>query len=114
MKRLLTVSLLTLSTFAFGQGKTSKVQTEKIHVTGVCNDCKERIENAAYLPGVKRADWDKQTQELIVSYKPAKVSLEQIEKSIANAGHDAGTIKASDSAYAQLPSCCAYKEEKTH
>lgn len=83
-------------------------------MSGICNDCKERIENAAYLHGVKRADWDKHAQELTVSYKPAKVSLLQIEKSIANAGHDAGEIKASDSAYAQLPSCCAYHEKGTH
>jgi len=101
MKRLITVSFLTLISlsFTFGQGKQKKIQTDKIHVSGICDECKERIENAAYLPGVKRADWDKQSKELTVVYKPQKVTLLQIETSIANAGHDAGAVKASDSAY---------------
>lgn len=116
MKRILLVSLLTLTSFvfAFGQKKPNKVETDKIHVSGVCNECKERIENAAYLPGVKRAEWNKDSKMLTVSYKTDKVSLVQIEKSIAKAGHDAGDVKATDSAYGQLPSCCAYHEKETH
>lgn len=88
--------------------------TEHIQVSGVCGDCKERIEKAAYIPGVKRAEWNKDTKELTVTYKAPKTSLEKIEESIANAGHDAGEIKASDSAYQKLPSCCAYKEVADH
>lgn len=116
MKRILIVSALTLSFFtvAFGQKHSNKVITDKIQVNGICNECKERIENAAYLPGVKRAEWDKNTKTLTVSYKTDKASLAQIEESIAKAGHDAGAIKATDSAYRQLPSCCAYHEQETH
>lgn len=117
MKRILIVSLMTLPVYvtSYGQKKASKIQTDKIHVSGICDDCKERIENAAYhQPGVKRADWDKNSQELTVSYRTDKTSLIQIEKKVAETGHDAGAVKATDSAYSQLPECCAYHEKETH
>lgn len=117
MKRIIIVAaiLATTGINSVAQSEKKKVETETVHVSGVCDDCKERIENAAYIPGVKRADWDKDKQQLTVSFKPDKVSLQQIEQSIAHAGHDAGDVQASDSAYKKLPSCCAYKDEaSTH
>ncbi len=119
MKRIfgLIALLLASYSFTFAQQQTDKaVTTETIIVKGNCGECKERIEEAAYLKGVKRAEWNKETKELTVSFRPAKVSLNQIEKSIATAGHDAGEVKASDSAYNTLPPCCAYRHEhaQTH
>lgn len=115
MKRIIILAAILATTCfnSFGQSEKKKVETTTVHVSGVCDECKERIENAAYIPGVKRAEWDKHSHELTVSYKPDKVSLEQIEQSIANVGHDAGEIHATDSAYKKLPSCCAYKDEAT-
>jgi len=86
--------------------KDIKVTT--IHVDGVCGQCKKRIENAAYLPGVKLAEWDKKTNNLTVTYRPSKVSEEQIAKEVAAAGHNAGEEKASEKAYSKLPACCSY------
>lgn len=117
MKRILGILIIALSIpfFSFAQkAKKPAVVTENIAVSGVCGECKERIEKAAYIPGVKRAEWDKSTKQLTVSYKTSKTTLEEIEKSIATSGHDAGDIKASDSAYHQLPSCCAYKDGHDH
>ena len=117
MKRIIIFAAILGTTFnnSFAQSEKKKVETKTVHVSGVCDDCKERIENAAYIPGVKRADWNKDKQQLTVSFKTDKVSLEQIEQSIANVGHDAGEIHATDSAYKKLPSCCAYKDEaSTH
>ena len=112
MKRILSLLaiLMAVSTFTSAQNK-NKIITEDIPVSGVCDECKTRIEKAAYIPGVKRAEWDEKTKNLKVSFKASKVSLEEIEQSVARTGHDAGTIKAADSAYNQLPSCCAYKEK---
>ena len=62
------------------------VDTATVHVDGVCGMCKDRIENAAYIKGVKKATWDKETKILTVIYKPKKVTLLQIEESIAAAG----------------------------
>lgn len=103
--------MASLSTAALAQDGSKDIQTETIKVKGTCGQCKKRIENAAYVPGVKRAEWDKSSKELVVTYKPSKTSLEKIEKSIAGTGHDAGSITASDTAYNKLPECCAYKHD---
>ncbi len=100
--------LLFISTNSFAQKKT--ISSDTIHVDGICEQCQKRIENAAYIKGVKHAAWNVQTKQLIVVYSP-KTSLDKIEHSIAHAGHNAGNIKATDEEYKKLPHCCAYKEE---
>jgi mercuric ion binding protein len=105
------IALLILSfTLSFAQEKKDIV-TEKIKVSGTCGQCKKRIEDAAYIGGVKRAEWDKTTKELTVTYKSSKTSLLKIEEHIAQAGHDAGEVKANDGDYKKLPECCAYKHD---
>ena len=95
---------------SFAQDKKD-ISTEKIKVSGTCGQCKKRIENAAYIDGVKRAEWDKNSKELTVVYRPSKTSLQKIEENVAKAGHDAGSAKATESAYGSLPECCAYKHD---
>ena len=85
------------------------VTTSTISVKGNCGECKERIENAADIKGVKNATWREKTHVLSVTYDSKKVSLEQIEKAIAKAGHETSTQKANDVSYKALPSCCQYK-----
>ena len=112
MKRLTGIIALLLCSlnFAFAQDKKD-IATEKIKVDGICGQCKKRIENAAYINGVKRAEWDKDTKELTLTYKPSKTSLQKVEESIARAGYDAGVVKATDKDYKKLPECCAYRED---
>ncbi|MBN1118140.1 MAG: cation transporter [Bacteroidales bacterium] len=86
----------------------AKTVTAKFHVDGVCMMCKERIENAAYIKGVKTCEWDKETGELEVVYNTEKTTLDKIHKSIAKAGHSTSKEKADSDAYAKLPKCCAY------
>jgi periplasmic mercuric ion binding protein len=86
------------------------VVTDTITVPGVCGQCKERIENAAFkVKGVKDATWNKKTKLLIVSYNATKTNKQQICKAVANSGHNAGDAIASDATYNKLPACCAYK-----
>lgn len=92
------------------QDTNSGVVTSEFTVKGVCKMCKSRIEKAALIKGVKFAEWNKEEQQIKVMYKAGKAELEQIKKSIAEAGHDTDSIKASDDAYAKLPDCCAYRD----
>ncbi|MBL7766330.1 MAG: heavy-metal-associated domain-containing protein [Chitinophagaceae bacterium] len=87
----------------------SKTATDTFTVYGNCGQCKTRIEEAAYIKGVKSAVWDKKTKVLTVVYLTDKVSLSRISLAIADAGHDTKEQKASDKSYAKLPSCCAYR-----
>lgn len=92
------------------QNPNSKIViTDSLYVAGVCNMCKERIENAALIKGVKKVTWNKKTQYLTVIYKPSKVSLDKIEEEVLLAGHDTKDKKALDKNYNKLPDCCAYR-----
>lgn len=115
MKKIFGIIALLFASVSFAFTQEQKgIVTQVIKVDGSCGQCKKRIENAAYIPGVKRAEWNKETKELTVTFKNEKTNIEKIETSIANAGHDAGNTKATKTAYEKLPECCAYKEVEAH
>ncbi len=87
-----------------------KVQTVTFKASGVCNMCKQRIESAALIKGVKLAQWDKDKQELKVIYKTKHTNEQSIQQAVADAGHDTEKVKASKEAYQKLPACCAYRD----
>ncbi|MBS1645127.1 MAG: TonB-dependent receptor [Bacteroidetes bacterium] len=104
-KYLLLVLSLVISLSAHAQ-KNKK--TESIKVFGACGDCKERIENAVHELGIKKANWDEQTQLLTVSYDSLRFSRKQIEQKVASVGHDTYDFQATDEVYENLPGCCHY------
>lgn len=115
-----TFGLLIIITLAatnfFAQDKTVKAQNVKtsIRVFGVCGDCKDRIQEAAFsIKGVKQAEWNKKTKQLSVVYNKAKCTQLQIEEAVAKIGHDTDAVKAADSVYKSLPACCAYRSGST-
>ena len=99
------MSILTSSAL---YSQNSKKKTVEFEVKGVCNMCKNRIENAAYIKGVKFCEWSKETEKLKVVYNPQKVDIDAIHKSIAQAGHSTNKFKANQDTYNKLPACCAY------
>lgn len=90
-------------------GKEKDVVTEKVMVSGSCSMCKKRIEKAAYVKGVKFAEWDKEAKQLTVVYKPSKTSMDKILQSVADAGHDSEKFTATKETYSKLPECCNYR-----
>lgn len=107
-------SIIVLTAFLFvhfnvsAQEKTSKIDTVKFEVKGLCGMCKDRIENAALLRGVKWVEWDKATDTLTVIYRKDKLDILDVHKSIANAGHTTDKVECNMEAYKKLPACCAY------
>ena len=87
----------------------STVTTTTISVKGNCDMCKERIENAADIKGVKNSNWNEKSKIITVTYDSKKVTVEQIEKAIAKAGYETANEKADSNAYNKLPSCCKYQ-----
>ncbi len=93
------------------------IRSDTIHVDGNCNMCKDRIENAALIKGVKKATWNKHKDQLVVIYDASKTSISEIEKAVAKVGHDTPNFKADDKVYNNLPKCCQYRDKccnKTH
>ena len=76
--------------------------------------CEERIENAAYIKGVKKADWTVENHQLVVVYRTDKTDLMTIQQAIADVGHDTRDIKATDEKYQQVHGCCRYREMHPH
>jgi copper chaperone CopZ len=87
-------------------------KTETIKVSGNCGMCKDRIEAAAKVEGVTKADWNKDTKLLTLVYNPAKVKSDDVQKKVAAVGHDTEKFKAPDAVYAKLPGCCKYDRKK--
>ena len=86
------------------------VMHETFEVSGNCGMCKDRIENAANsLKGVSSASWDISTKKIHIEYNSSIITLDDVQKAIADAGHDNGKYKASDEVYDKLPECCLYR-----
>lgn len=89
----------------------SKDTAVVIRVAGSCEMCKERIETVVKArKGVRTADWNVNSQQLLVVYNPSVIAIEKIQCSIADAGHDNDFEKARDKVYEKLPACCRYRE----
>lgn len=100
--------LLILSVSVLAQSETVKFK-----VYGNCGMCEKRIEKAATsVEGVSKAEWNKESKMLNLTFDKKKTSLMKIKKAIAKAGHDTETIKANYKVYNTLPGCCKYKREK--
>jgi cation transport ATPase len=106
LKFFIAIVALTFSTVIFAANAT---KTETIKVSGKCETCKARIEKAAKVDGVTKADWNTKTKVLTLVYNPAKVKSDDVQKKIAAVGHDTPKYKATAAAYNALPGCCKYR-----
>jgi len=88
---------------------TTQTKTETIKVSGNCEMCKARIEKAAKIDGVSKAEWSEKAKTLTATFDPAKTSIDAIGKKIAAVGYDNEKAKATDVVYNKLPSCCQYR-----
>ena len=98
---------------AQAQEAKNKNAKYSIDVNGNCDQCKKRIEKAAYsVSGVKSAVWSVETHQLELILNEEKTSISAVKKAIAKIGHDAEEEKASDEVYENLHHCCKYERKK--
>jgi mercuric ion binding protein len=91
------------------QNLFAESKTEKIKVSGNCGMCETRIEKAALaVAGVTKADWNKETKDLTVTFDASKATVDKIEAAEAKVGHDTPKFKADAKTYESLPGCCKY------
>ena len=109
--KLITLFLLVFSFQAMAQ---KEVKTIEITVSGVCEMCKTRIENALDVKGIKMADWTATDHNCKIVYRADKISEEEIHQLLNAAGHDTEKSKASDEEYAGVHGCCKYREHQDH
>jgi periplasmic mercuric ion binding protein len=113
MKTLVKITIIAILAFVFISNNSTfaaNPKTETLKVSGNCDMCKARIEKAAKIDGVTKAEWSEKTKTLTATFDPAKTNMDAIGKKIAEAGHDNEKAKATDKAYDKLPGCCQYRE----
>lgn len=91
--------------------QSKKSQTERFKVWGNCGMCEKTIEGSLAISGVSKADWNKETKIMSVSYNSQKITLAQIHKKIAAVGYDTELETASDEVYNNLHGCCKYERK---
>ena len=91
---------------------SGETTTEIFKVYGNCGMCEKKIEGSlANVKGVKKADWNKETNMMEVTFVESEITLEDIKKKIASVGYDTDEYKATDESYDGLPGCCQYERE---
>jgi len=99
-------------TTALAQSTAQPSRVEaRFKVYGNCGACEQRIAEALDQRGIIAGGWDRDKQEAWVVYKPSKVTIEQIHRFVAAAGHDTDLMKADSVIYNELPHCCLYREK---
>ena len=122
MKKLVLLMICTIlilnSNFGFAQSEKNLVNdevesiTKEFKVYGNCGMCETKIEKATKLQkGVEKADWNRETNIMTVTYNEEVVKLEQIHQAIAKVGYDTDKVKADDNDYKKLPGCCQYERK---
>jgi mercuric ion binding protein len=105
------LSTLVLLAMAFTHAP-GQIRTDTIKVSGNCNTCKQHIEKAAKKAGAEKANWNKDTKVLVVSYSTEKSTNDEIQKKVASAGYDTEKYTADEKAYKNLDECCQYDRKK--
>jgi outer membrane receptor for ferrienterochelin and colicin len=94
------------------QVNKSKDSTVSFRVSGACEICKDRIEKALKIRGVRSANWNVDSKMLTLVYSPTIISLLKVNKIVVGVGHDTELEKAKDAVYNELPECCHYRKKE--
>jgi len=110
MKNVILGLMLVFVTFTTqAQEKKNKNAKYEFEVNGNCEQCKKRIEKAAFsVSGVKSAEWHEDDHSLHLIINEEKCSELDVKKAVAKAGYDTAEVKAEKAAYDNLPGCCQY------
>jgi hypothetical protein len=114
MKTLSVLIMLLCAVVLTAASLDDDVQQSRFKVNGLCGMCKTRIERAMKIDGVAKAQWNKNTQILTVSYNPALITVDSLQHRLASVGHDTERYTAADSIYNALPECCHYRTGTPH
>ena len=110
--RVISVADVSFPTSGSGISQSDKIKKIKFQVNGVCEMCKDRIETALDIKGIRLADWNIKTKFCRVKFNSEVISENKIHQLIAKLGHDTSKCKATDEDYNNLYYCCHYNREK--
>jgi copper chaperone CopZ len=89
-------------------------KTETLKVYGNCGMCEKTIEGSLKnIKGIEKADWNKETKMMEVTFDSEVISLKEIKQKIADVGYDTDEVRATDDTYNGLPGCCQYERPES-
>jgi len=89
-------------------------KTETFKVYGNCGMCEKTIEaSLKNVKGIEKADWNKETKMMEVTFDSEVISLKEIKQKIADVGYDTDEVRATDDTYNGLPGCCQYERPES-
>ena len=106
--RVLSVADLSYPVIGSDISQSNKIKKIKFQVNGVCEMCKNRIETALDVKGIRLADWNIKTKFCRVKFNSEIISENDIHKLISEVGHDTPIYRAKDKDYNNLYHCCHY------
>lgn len=109
-------SKILMGTILFSLTATAQIKnakTEIVKVNGNCDMCKSTIEKAASQKNISKAQWDKNSKMLTLTYDGTKTDADALLKKVAYAGYDNEKYLAPKEAYENLPGCCQYDRLQT-
>lgn len=92
----------------------TNIKSLRYFVRGNCEQCQERIEEAAVKAGAKDPEWNAETKIIKFTIDTAMVKPEDVLWEISQAGHDNELYKAPDAVYNKLPGCCLYDRQSLY
>ncbi len=105
MKNILLVAMMLIGFNTMAQD----YQKVKFKVWGNCEMCQTKITKAAKsVEGVRKAQWNIASQQMMIKFDAEKTSLEAVQKVISDAGYDNDGFRADDEVYKKLHYCCKY------
>jgi mercuric ion binding protein len=113
-KAFILLLICSLSVSAFSQKTDNKPVTTTFWVAGVCGMCEQTIEAALDAKGILKADFQLSINQLIVTYKPSKISETEIHTLLNEAGYDTEKSTCTEEQYARVHGCCKYRELEKH
>jgi copper chaperone CopZ len=114
MKKIIILFIALISATSLFAQSSKKPVTIKIYVAGICGMCETQIEKALDTKGVVAADYDLESNIATITYKPKKISEDQLHNAINEMGYDTDKSKASDEQYSRVHDCCKYREQEKH
>lgn len=110
MKNMILILFALVAFSVAAQEKKNKNAKYDVEVNGNCEQCKKRIEKAAFsVSGVKSAVWHMDDHVLHLIINEEKTSLLEVKKAIAKVGHDTDDVKSTEEDYNNLHHCCKYE-----
>jgi len=109
---LLIVAVNQFSVGAQGKTETAVIKT-MIYCDHclVCESCSGKLEHELFFQkGITAIKLDDKAMTVTVTYKPDKITLDEIRKAISKLGFDADDVKADLTAYNKLDACCKKQE----